>query len=71
MPEQRDVTARGLRYEISILVGPCSQEEAEEMMVAAHEAVKDTPNAGPGTILKFWDENHNRSGSFVDGVEVL
>jgi hypothetical protein len=60
--------AEGLRYEVSILIGPCTQQEAEDAMVKAHEAVKDL---GPGTTLKLWNEEWCEPGDHVEGVEIL
>lgn len=61
------------RYEISILVGPCSQTEAERIMRAAHEVAVKAGGA-PGTALNFWDEEDGSGGSPggpVEGVEVI
>lgn len=60
----------GKRYVISILVGPCSQEEAEGAMKAAHEVV-DGLGLGPGTALDHWDEDEGCPGDMVEGVEIL
>ena len=53
------------RYEISILIGPCSEEEAIAALEVAHEAVASFPSAnhlGPGSGLNEWDEENQQPG---------
>ena len=40
-------------WEISVTIGPCSEEEAEDAMMALHEAVKPL---GGAVGLRKWDE---------------
>ena len=67
-PNRDPAGALGRRYEISILIGPCTQEEAEGAMRQAHEAVADL---GPGTALNFWDEEDGEGGRPGDPVPTV
>ena len=58
------------RYEISILVGPCSQEAAELLMVELH-GIAVASGGEPGTSLNHWDEDDNCPGLGVEDVDVL
>ena len=58
------------RYEISVLIGPCSQEDAERIMLAVH-AVAETEGGFPGTALNYWDEDENEPRDHLPSVDVL
>lgn len=58
------------RYEVSVLIGPCTQEHAESVMETLHEAA-DLMDGSPGTSLNYWDEENMQPGLPVDEVEVL